>query len=137
MDIGLQAAIGAIVCATTIELSAEQTATPQNLAAAGQASPARNHVVIGCVSREAQSTTPDRDAAGGAAFIITDTRGKPPLMYRLDGDADQLRMHVGHTLEITGPIVPTSSARGGANAGTPVPTLKVQSLTYISMTCPK
>jgi hypothetical protein len=134
MDSGLQAAIGAIVGAITVGLSAEQTAAPQN---PGVASPARNHVVIGCISRERQSTTPDGDAAGATAFIITDTRGKPPLTYRLDGDAVQLRAHVGHTLEIAGPIVPTSSALGGANAGAPVPTLKVQSLTYISMTCPK
>ena len=64
------------------------------------------------------------------AFIVTDSRPKPPAQYRLDGDADILRLHVGHTVEIGGPLAPAS---GGA--AVVMPTLKVQSLTYISTTC--
>jgi hypothetical protein len=84
-------------------------------------------IVIGCVSREGQNTPP--------TFVMTDSRANPPARYRLEGDADLLRIHVGHTLEIGGPITPASGTRGGANAS--VPTLKVQSLTYISTTCVK
>jgi hypothetical protein len=130
MDSRSRAAIGAIICAAAIGLSAEQTGAPQNPDHA-----ARNHVVIGCISREGPSTTSRDDAAAGTTFVITDTRGKPPLKYRLEGDADQLRMHVGHTLEIAGRIVPAATARSDATAGESLPTLKVQSLTYISMTC--
>ena len=134
MERGLRVAIGAIVCAATIGRAAAQTA-PQP---PGQAPAARNHVVIGCVSRQGPGTP----SAGGAAparatFTITDTRGNPPATFRLDGDAEQLRLHVGHTLEIAGPIAAGSSARGGVNASPALPTLKVQSLTYISTTCSK
>jgi len=134
---GLRAATGAVICAATIGLSAAQTAAPQN---PPQASTARNFVAIGCISQEAPSATAER---GGAAtrptFIVTDMRAKPPAKYRLDGDADQLRLHVGHTVEIAGPVAAGSSARGSGNATTTasMPTLKVQSLTYISTTCSK
>jgi hypothetical protein len=134
MERGLQAASAAIVCAATIGLSATQTA-PQN---PGQASATRKYVVIGCLSREGPSTP----SAGSAAparptFIITDTRGDSPATYRLDGDAEQVGLHVGHTVEIAGPIATGPGARGGGNASPAVPTLTVQSLTYISTTCAK
>jgi hypothetical protein len=83
--------------------------------------------VIGCVSTEGPSAQP--------TFVIVDSRAKPPAQYRLDGDRDLLRMHVGHTVEIGGPITPASGARAGANAS--APTLKMQSLTYIATTCVK
>jgi len=134
MERALQAASAAIVCATTIGLSATQTA-PQT---PGQASTARKHVVIGCISRAGQSTP----SAGSAAparptFTITDTRGDSPATYRLDGDAEQLGLHPGHMVEIAGPITIAPSAGAGGNASPAVPTLTVQSLTYISTTCPK
>ncbi len=134
MERALQAASAAIVCATTIGLSATQTA-PQT---PGQASTARKHVVIGCISREGQSTP----SAGSAAparptFTITDTRGDSPATYRLDGDAEQLGLHPGHMVEIAGPITIAPSAGAGGNARPAAQTLTVQSLTYISTTCPK
>jgi hypothetical protein len=89
--------------------------------------PDGNYIAIGCVFREGDSTTP--------TFVMTDSRAKPPAPYRLDGDADLLRTHVGHTVEIGGPITPASSTGGGANASPP--TLKVHSLIYISTTCVK
>ena len=134
MERALQAASAAIVCATTIGLSATQTA-PQN---PGQASTARKYVVIGCISREERSTPSRGNAApAGPTFTVTDTRGDSPATYRLGGDAEQLGLHVGHTVEISGPITTPPGARGGGNAGPAVPTLTVQSLTYISTTCPK
>jgi len=124
-----RAAIGAIVWTTTIAWPAAQTGIPK----ATQLNPGQvtagggNFIVIGCVSREGQSPQP--------TFVITDSRPKPPNQYRLDGDADLLRMHVGHTVEIGGPIMPASGVPAGG--GTSARTLKVQSLTYISTTCVK
>jgi len=118
----LRAAISAIVWLTMIGIPGAQTGILKGT----QLNPGRvsvgngNVIVIGCVSRQGQGAS--------AAFIITDPRPKPPAQYRLDGDADLLAMHVGHTLEIGGPI---TSASAGAGA----PTLKVLSLTYISTTC--
>jgi hypothetical protein len=121
METRLRAAISTIVWLTMIGIAGAQTGLPKGT----QLNPGRvsagngNVIVIGCVSRQGEGAS--------AAFIITDPRPKPPAPYRLDGDADLLRMHVGHTLEIGGPITPASGA-------TP-PTLKVQSLTYISTSC--
>jgi hypothetical protein len=84
-----------------------------------------NFIVIGCISREG------RDAA--ETFVITDSRATPPAQYRLQGDTDLLRIHVGHTVEIGGPMTPAPNGRGGAS--TAAPALKVQSLIYISTTC--
>jgi hypothetical protein len=126
----VRAVIGAIMWAGLIGLPAAQSGIPK----ATQLNPGRvtaggvNFIVIGCVGRDGQATAP--------TFTITDSRPKPPAVYRLDGDGDLLRMHVGHTVEIGGPITPASTGGpSGANAG--APTLKVQSLTYISTTCLK
>ena len=121
METRLRAAISTIVWLTMIGIAGAQTGLPKGT----QLNPGRvsagngNVIVIGCVSRQGEGAS--------ATFIITDPRPKPPAPYRLDGDADLLRMHVGHTLEIGGPVTPAS----GATA----PTLKVQSLTYISTSC--
>jgi hypothetical protein len=124
METRLRAAISAIVWLTMTGIPGAQT----GLLKGTQLNPGRvsagngNVIVIGCVSRQGEGAS--------AAFIITDPRPKPAAQYRLDGDADLLRMHVGHTLEIGGPLTPAS---GGAGAA--APTLKVQSLTYISTNC--
>jgi hypothetical protein len=127
METRLRAAISAIVWLTMIGIPGAQTGLPKGT----QLNPGRmsagngNVIVIGCVSRQGEGAS--------AAFIITDPRPKPPAQYRLDGDADLLRMHVGHTLEISGPITSASGGVGGTNAA--ASTLKVQSLTYISTSC--
>jgi len=124
METRLRAAISAIVWLAMIGIPGAQTGIPKGT----QLNPGRvsagngNVIVIGCVSRQGEGAS--------AAFIITDPRPKPPAPFRLDGDADLLRMHVGHTVEIGGPVTPASGA------GAAAPTLKVQSLTYISTTCP-
>jgi hypothetical protein len=129
MESRVRAAIGAIVWSMMTALAAAQPGIPKDT----QLNPGRvtagagNFIVIGCVGRAGQSTPP--------VFAITDSRSKPPAQYRLEGDPDLLRLHVGHTVEIGGPIAPASGTRGGANAS--APTLKVQSLTYISTTCVK
>ena len=131
MERRLRSLIGAIAWTTLTGLSAAQTGIPKGT----QLNPGRvtagsagTFIVIGCVSREGQSTPP--------IFVITDSRPKRPARYRLEGDADLLQLHVGHTVEIGGPITPASEdARDSATAS--APTLKVQSLTYISRTCVK
>jgi hypothetical protein len=127
MQTGVRAAISAIVWLTMIGIPGAQTGLPKGT----QLNPGRmsagngNVIVIGCVSR--------RGEGAAVAFIITDPRPKPPVQYRLEGDADLLSMHVGHTLEIGGPITSATGGPGGADAA--APTLKVQSLTYISTSC--
>ena len=76
-------------------------------------------VVIGCVSQENAK----------APYVLTDLRRTPPAVYRLDGDAKQLAMLVGQTVEVSGPIAP------GANKQPP--SLKVASLIRIATTCAK
>jgi len=129
----LRAAVAAIACSATIGSAAGQTATPQDPAR----SSTRDRVVIGCVGRMERGA-----GVPATTFTITDMRATPPSNYRLDGDADQLRPHVGHTVEIAGSITSASSASassagGGAMASGSMPALKVRSLTYISTTCSK
>jgi hypothetical protein len=90
---------------------------------ASMAATARPFVAIGCMSLQ-------KPAAGGqpAVFAVTDTRGDKPTVYRLDGDPKELDWHVGHYVEVAGPL---TAGAGGTY------TLKVNSLIYIAMTCPK
>jgi hypothetical protein len=127
METRLRVTIVVIVWSMIIGVPRAQTGTPKGT----QLNPGRvsggagSLIVIGCVGRQGEGAA--------SAFMITDPRPKPPAQYRLDGDADLLRLHVGHTVEIGGPTAPAPNGGGGANAA--VPTLKVQSLTYISTTC--
>ena len=127
METRFQAVIGAIIWAMTVVIPAAQKIP--GLPAGTQLNPGRvspgggNYIVIGCVSRELQGTS--------EIFVVTDSRPKPPAQYQLDGDADLFRLHVGRTVEISGTVTP---AAAGAKS---VPTLKAQSLVYISPTCIK
>jgi hypothetical protein len=124
MERRLRVALGAVVWATLVVLPAAQQGLPKGTeqnpgtVKAGNG----NYIVIGCISREGQGATP--------TYVITDSRATPPAQYRLDGDADLLRIHVGHTLEIGGAITPAAGGRG-------MPTLKAQAVTYISPACVK
>jgi hypothetical protein len=93
-------------------------------------------VVIGCLRAEASRADGGaRGQSGQRQLLITDSRAKTDI-YRLDGNAEQLADHVGHTVEIAGSISgPISPATNGGN--TPTATLKVKSVVYISSTCPK
>lgn len=125
MEIRLRVAIGAVAWAMMLAVAGAQKIP--GIPAGTQLNPGRvsagggNFIVIGCISREGDGQS--------QSFVVTDSRPTPPAQYRLDGDADLLRMHVGHTVEIGGPITPAS---GGAKPG-----LKVQSLIYVSTTCTK
>jgi hypothetical protein len=126
MKTRLGIAVGAIAWVALVGIAGAQNGIPKGTQInPGKVTPGSgNIIVIGCVSR----------ATGGAAnaFIVTDSRPKPPAQYRLDGDADILRLHVGHTVEIGGPV---QSTTGTAVGGGMVGTLKVNSLVYISQTC--
>ena len=111
--------------ATTIGLAAAQTGNLKDT----QLNPDRvgtgqRAIVIGCVSREGTGQA--------TRFVITDTRAETPVQFRLDGDADLLIFHVGHMVEIAGPVAAVKG-RGAGTAGT----LKVEALTYLSTTCTK
>jgi hypothetical protein len=100
---------------------------------------ARHFVVIGCVSREPQtSAAANGRAATGSRLILTDTRSDPPSIYRLDGDDTTLNFHVGHTVEIAGPLSVGPGAGNDPDGVAPVPkVLKVASLAYLATTCLK
>ena len=85
------------------------------------------YVILGCVSRQAGG------ARGSSTYLITDTRGEKPVIYRLDGDAAELDFHAGHYVEVAGPL--TIPARG-ASASARALVLKVERLSYLSKDCP-
>jgi hypothetical protein len=90
-----------------------------------------NFVSIGCVSK-----TPDGEiritdwrgaggsnGAGAPAFQAT-----KPLVLRLQGDQDMLKFHVGHEVEVRGPILEDASGNRPAQ-------MKAESILYLSRTC--
>ncbi len=83
----------------------------------------RRFVAIGCLSREAPSVT------GKSGFVLTDTRGDKPTIYRVEGDEKQLDLHVGHFLELSGALSRTKTTSGELLV------LKVEQLVWISSTC--
>jgi hypothetical protein len=132
----MSCAIVAIAWTATIGLRAQAPAPPNP-----QPNPttATRFVVIGCISRQAQaSPATNRGASTGPTFILTDTRSVAPVIYQLDGDETTLSFHVGHTVEIAGPLSAVSGAGSAPNPVAPVPKiLKVGSLTYLATTCLK
>ena len=65
---------------------------PARGAAPPAAANTRRFVLVGCVSRE--GTAPNQ------RFLITDSRGDKPIVYRLEGDVNELSFHVGHTIDL-------------------------------------
>ena len=123
-SLALAALAGAVICGAWAQVAAAQ-ASPQN----PNGSTARDYVLIGCIGHDAR----DGAERGLSTYVITDSRATPKASYRLDGAAEQLQLHVGHMVEVTGPIVAAGSGQPGAS----MPTLKVRSLTYISTSCGK
>ena len=121
--------IRVMACAASVEIWAQAPTPPGPQPAPANA---RRYVILGCVSRETPSASTS-SAAPSPQFVITDTRGDEPVVYRLDGDVSELTFHVGHTVEISGPLVAGPAGANGPNAKAPV--LKVSALTYLSTTC--
>ena len=76
------------------------------------------YVAIGCVSRQGTASAP--------RYVVTDTRGDKPVVWRLQGESEQLARHVGHMLELTGSIVTSSPL-----------TMSVRSVVWIASSCKK
>ena len=93
----------------------------------GSANPER-YVILGCVSREPSA------GRGTPMFILTDTRGEKPVIYRLNGDAAALDFQVGHYVEVAGPLA--SPPVGGVSASARAMVMKFERLTYLSKDCP-
>jgi hypothetical protein len=93
------------------------------------------YVAIGCISREAPAAAGASRGSAAASYFLTDSRGEKPTIYRLEGDSNQLDLHVGHTVEVSGPLSPAPAGGRGANASALV--LKVSSLVWISTKCGK
>ena len=131
------AALGAIACATIVQVSAQRSApleTPKG---------ADTVTVIGCVQRSDASDT---------KYIIVDSRGvetnptKRGDTYRLEAApppakaepgprADDLEFLVGQQVEVKGVLsAPGTSSSPSVPA---TPKLKPQSFTRLSLTCPK
>jgi len=91
-----------------------------------------NFLSIGCVTKNSEGE-----------IVITDWRGSEqpsiagappfaataPLVLRLQGDKDMLNFHVGHEVQITGPIVEKASPPSRPLL------IKVESILYLSRTC--
>jgi hypothetical protein len=110
----------------TVRLAAQAQATDTH----GNAS-VRRFVAIGCIER---ASSAGGGVAGKPAFTLTDNRPEPPLpplRYRLEGDDSTLSVHVGHMVEVAGPLVAGTRTSGVAA----LPALKVESLAYISRSC--
>ena len=128
----LSGATGAIVL-TLLAGAWAQAQAPAD----SQSPQGRRYVVLGCVDREAaaaagRGATP-APGAPGARFIITDQRGDKPTVYRLNGDAKELEFHVGHTVEVSGPLSAPPANATGPNAR--ALTLTITTLAYISPAC--
>jgi hypothetical protein len=80
-----------------------------------------HYVAIGCMARVMGTSGPT------SRFQISDTRGDHPTVYRIDGDRTLLEPHVGHTVEVAGPVA--------VAPGTTRLTLKATSLVYIAASC--
>jgi hypothetical protein len=114
---GRAAAIVMLLCAGHAHALAQRGAPPPE--------GPRRYVAIGCISRQ---------AAQGSRYILTDRR-EPPQAYRLEGEASQLDLHVGHLVEVAGSLSRPPAGGRGPNANAPL--LKIASLTWLANSCPK
>lgn len=87
------------------------------------------YVALGCVS----APRPDAAPRPAAPFILTDTRGETPTIYRLEGDAEKLKFAVGQTVEVAGSLSPGVKSASDPIAAAPL--MKVQAIKRIATTC--
>ena len=124
------------------------TAAPAQ-SAPRQAAKADTLTVEGCIQRAAASATAGAAGTSGSAksdsgFILASamkpagtsgsTASSAPIAssYRLDADMAKLTPHVGHKVEISGTVQPSTSPSASAPA---TPTLKVDNVRMIAATC--
>lgn len=107
------------VCVVAITVSGSRL-----LAQAGTPGRSSQITVIGCITASASTANPD--------LTIKDIRGGPAPTFRLTGDAELLKLHVGHTVEIVGSPAGVSP---GAAPNANIPTLKVEKLQWLASRC--
>jgi hypothetical protein len=127
-------ALGILACSATIVLSAQRGGGP----ARPGANSGERFTVIGCIRATAPPSAAPGRGRGQAAprFTLVDRRNDPPVTYQLEGDAEQLDLHTGHTMEVKGPLT-TPAARGTARGQAPTLVMKVESMTWIASSCAK
>ena len=108
---------GLVVCAAAVLASGARL-----LAQAGAGSEVHRLTVIGCLKASGNAANPD--------VTVVDYRGGPAPTFKLIGDAEQLKIHTGHTMEITGTVGPAATVSGAS-----VPTLKIEKLQWLSSSC--
>lgn len=113
----LAAAATCAVLAAHVSAGQQERNTPAN--------PPR-YVILGCISRQPAA------ARGASIYLLTDTRGEKPMVYRLDGETAALDFHVGHYVEVAGRLSTPMRSRASARALV----MNVERLTYISKECP-
>ena len=95
-------------------------ALAQTRANSASTSPSGRYVAIGCLSKQG--------TGAAARYLVTDPRGEKPTTYRVQGDAEQLARHVGHTVEVAGALTPPASASGQY-------LLKMNTIGWIASSC--
>jgi hypothetical protein len=86
---------------------------------------------IGCIQKSASGEFRITDWRGAAQPSVANAppiAATAPLVLRLQGDQDILNFHVGHEVEITGPILEAPAASLPAK-------IKVESILYLSRAC--
>ena len=92
----------------------------------------------GQISSDHQTKVRGCLGGSGGNYALTDKSGNT---YQLTGDTSKLNEHVGHTVEVTGITVPSSSAGSDSSSSTSagksggLRTLGVTSVKHISETC--
>jgi len=88
-------------------------------------------ISIGCIQKSANGEFRITDWRGAAQPSVANAppiAATPPLVLRLQGDQDMLNFHVGHEVQIGGPIMEAATASLPAR-------VKVESILYLSRTC--
>jgi hypothetical protein len=142
--------IAALVCASTLTITAQQTAPPQQPPRTGdttqraQAASDQTVTITGCLKNEKDvpGLTPNPAERVGVTndFIVTAVKMAPSSkvsglalasMYEVEGiKEDELQKHLNHQVELTGRI---------ASAATPddrTPNFQATSLKMVAATCP-
>ncbi len=107
-----------ILLTIVLLLSAAWLAAQQN--APQGALPGNQTTVEGCLS------------GSDGNYTLTDKSGNT---YQLSGDNSMLRDHVGHDVQVTGNMAPSTASSTAGGAGSNQQIINVASLKHISSTC--
>jgi hypothetical protein len=86
---------------------------------------------IGCITKSANGEFRIADWRGAEQASVANAppiAATVPLVLRLQGDQDMLNFHVGHEVQISGPILEAATPSLPAN-------IKVESILYLSRAC--